>query len=777
MIQTLASIAIVSFSLFPASRIACAQTHAANDSSVSRVFDIPAGPLDDAITRFATQTETSLTFDHADIQGKHSNGVHGELAIADALQILLEGTGLQGVMETSRGFKLVSRSSPPSSGAGPVAIGSITLPPITVTTTALSARQEFTAGSASAATRTDTPLFDLPQSVTVLTPDLLKSQQAQSIGDALRNVSGVSMNTTNGVTDVVGGWPSVRGYTANVLINGMPTVTPDIALTLPIAALAGIEVIKGAGSIVAGSTEPGGLINVTTKAPQADPVHELTVQAGSYGDLLTSLDLAGALTQDTSLTYRFVVSGEHASEDFFGQDGKRDLYVAPSIGYQSGGTKLVVGFEHHSFGQPLQPNTILLISGPLVSNGPLVDPAGYLYNDSTSGFYELTQRVTDAVTFHSQTRYSLLTSDFPAAYVLEAPVALAPLEAAYDPFSWRSQTNSFSTDNNLRIRLQSGALKQTMLAGFTYSRTSLRSTEMIGSIVTTPVPLKPAPSPTGLVPLYDSNVATLANTVYFQDQLSWHALHVLASISRSQQWGAEQPVQSAWSPTLGVLYQLTDSVAVYANLQKSFEAQPYLTFDGNVTPPLKGHSVEAGFKFDLFDDRLSGTLAAYQSSEQNIANTDPLHPGFSSNVQFSIVNRGIEMDVSGQIAPGWKVISSYTYSDAAPSLSGAFLQFSKHRFSLWTTYDLQGERWHGWGAGIGIWARSSYPDFNVFGDRIEIPGQASTDASIYYHAKKWSATLGVKNVFNRRLYSDYAQQTFVGIEPTRLFYLTGVYEF
>jgi iron complex outermembrane recepter protein len=252
----------------------------------------------------------------------------------------------------------------------------------------------------------------------------------------------------------------------------------------------------------------------------------------------------------------------------------------------------------------------------------------------------------------------------------------------------------------------------------------------------------------------------------------------VAGITRGEQWGTGEAGQSAWSPMLGLVYHFTDSVSVYANAQRSFNAQQqYFVFGEGAAPPERGRSVEAGFKFDLPGDRLAGTVAAFRSAESDTAAQDVEHPGYYDIVSGGYVSRGFEMDMTGRLLPGWNVIASYTYSDLLSSIASDITQLPKHTASFWTTYDLQGTHWQGWGVGAGIWARSSYGTLDSAGNVYRIPGQARIDASLYYHARNWSATLGVKNVFERRLYADYASGEFVEVEPTRLFYLTCTHDF
>jgi iron complex outermembrane receptor protein len=300
-----------------------------------------------------------------------------------------------------------------------------------------------------------------------------------------------------------------------------------------------------------------------------------------------------------------------------------------------------------------------------------------------------------------------------------------------------------------------------------------------GNEITAPIPWTQAPAPTNWTAFSgDVSNVSLANTLYVQDQLTWKSLDILLGFSRGEQWGTGLPGESAWSPTLGLVYALTDSVSVYANAQRSFNAQQvYPAFDGHILPPEKGRSVEAGFKFDLSGGRLVGTVAAFHIEESNIATSDVDHPGYYLLQDSDNVSRGFEIDLAGRLLLGWNVIASYTYSDLLVPAAEGITQLPKHTGSLWTTYDLQGARWRGWGLGAGVRARSSYLTVDSAGDISRIPGQARIDASVYYRARDWSATLGVKNVFDRRLYADYASSSFVEVVPTRLVYLTCTYSF
>lgn len=192
---------------------------------------------------------------------------------------------------------------------------------------------------------------------------------------------------------------------------------------------------------------------------------------------------------------------------------------------------------------------------------------------------------------------------------------------------------------------------------------------------------------------------------------------------------------------------------------------------GGFAPPKTGRLVQAGFKFNFFDDRLSVTADVYRAALTNVA-TDIPGTGFQV-LAGSLVTRGVELSVNGRLFPGLNTSANYTYSNQVVVHDGAS-EVPRHSGNMWMIYDLQGERWHGWGAGVGIEARSGYQFYSDFICRI--PGQMKTDLSVYYHAKQWSATLGVKNIFNRTLYESQSSIA-LPLQAGRLVFLTSYYNF
>jgi iron complex outermembrane recepter protein len=741
--------------------------------------DLPAQSLALSLSQLARDGNVNILAPAALTANHEAPALSGTLTLPQALDRLLQGTDLIAQKRNENTY-VIERSPAQASASARVATDTPqVLPTIAVTAPATTEDLGFAAQSSSLATRTDTPVSDIPQSIEVLTPSVLESQQNQSVPDALRNISSVTIERAQTYTAL--GTPYIRGFMAPVLINGLPVAVmqSDVALSLPAVALSRVEVLKGADSILAGSMDPGGVINVVTKSPQADPVHRLTVQAGSYGDWLGSLDLAGPILDNEKLTYRFVISAERADRNFIGYDGQRDFYVAPSIGWQDTRTRLVVGFEQHTSRVPVAPTSLLLPGGPLQSSSPLGRPDDGFTSNSTSLYYDYTRKLAGSLTFHSKARYDATREDF-KAYALAQFSGTSPV-GIFNAQTGHVQQNQISLDNNLQMKVQTGPFRHTLLAGFAWSSDRYAQTRGSGFAASATLPSPQLP------PIELSNTTEFPGEtdtqamLYVQDQIAWGPVRLLLNLTHSRIWTTHALPGSAsnnagnWSPGVGIAYRMTDAVTVYANATRSFQPQyAYLTFDGHASLPRVGCSVETGVKLALLDDRLTATAALFRSRQSNSLQGDPAHPGFYvASPDFAY--RGVEFDMTGRLLPGWNVIASYAYSNLQ-SPANEWGQQPSHAASLWTTYDFQSEPLHGWGTGLGIWTRGRYNARDSQEAMHPVPGQARTDASVYYRARRWSATLSVKNLFNRRLYGDYALQD-VELQPGRLVYLSSSYDF
>ncbi|MGH2413607.1 MAG: TonB-dependent receptor plug domain-containing protein, partial [Microcystaceae cyanobacterium] len=259
----------------------------------------------------------------------------------------------------------------------------------------------YSVPDATTATRTDTPLRDIPQSIQVIPQQVLEDQQIIRVPDALRNVSGVQRGNTIGNTSEVF---TIRGFQqlGGNLRNGFRDNTFSITET---ANLERIEVLKGPASVLYGNTDPGGVINYVTKQPLPEPFYSVELQAGSFGLVRPSVDLTGPLTSDRTLLYRLNTAYERGGyfRDF-DQEVER-FFVSPVLTWRIGDrTDLTLEFEYLDDERPYDRG--LVASGRGIADIPYDRILGELDDFKTVtqfvGRYSLEHRFSDNWTLRNR---------------------------------------------------------------------------------------------------------------------------------------------------------------------------------------------------------------------------------------------------------------------------------------------------------------------------------------------------------------------------------------
>ncbi|WP_206955759.1 TonB-dependent siderophore receptor [Trinickia acidisoli] len=770
----------------------CAQQAAA------QTYHIASGPLDRTLVEIARTANVRLSYDASLVQSLKSSPVDGTYSAEDAIRKALAGTGLALVPTANGGYTLAHTkqeahggpsAAAPASGTAAIAGSNgsqvdTTLPLISVAASKDSGGTGFVAESSSSYARSDVPLSETPKSISVIDAAVIQSQSDQSLSDILRNASGVVTRPGPlGVPQYV-----IRGFTAeNVTSDGLATVGPAPNVT-PTIAISSVEVIKGPSAILNGESPPGGVINLVKKTPQADPFHEVQLGYGTFGDAQVALDSTGAITDDKELRYRFIVSGERAGQNAMGYDGKRNFYFAPTLEWKDASTDLTVGYERTVDREPIPQYTLGYLAGDIYRNyidQPLGQPSDHFGAQTDNVFFHLEQKLNNSLTFVSKGSYTRSQT------VQQAWTPVMPLDSnngtSLFNFDSLSDFYSWSLQNYLRGKFDIGQTKNTVIAGWDFLRYNQyqMDTQTPGFITD--------PNIFGAFTFPSSDTGNLAPTfastytqagVYLQDQFTYKNFHALASIRRDNYLtitdtpGAENSAgthQNAYSPSIGLLYELTPDIAAYASYNRGFQPGTAPIFGGGLLPPQVSQQAEAGMKFNLLDDKLAITTSAYRTSFSNYNVSDPVHQGFYIPTGGA-VSRGFEAEITGQPMRGVNVVGSYTYNDfVQPAVAKIPVNLPKNSASLWATYNFQTQMLQGFGVGAGLFfASGQYIDS---GSAYRIPSQVETDLGVFYRKKGYGLNLSVKNVFNRKLYYSSTSATLIPMGPERTVMLTGTYDF
>lgn len=628
----------------------------------------------------------------------------------------------------------------------------------------------YAPSDATTATRTDTPLRDIPQSIQVIPRQVIEDQRVNRVSDALRNVSGVQTDDSFGGTiDRV----NIRGFQADVfLVDGFrrQSFTPGGAAN-PLL-IERIEVLKGPASVLFGNLEPGGVVNVITESPLPFPQYIIEGSVGSFGFFQPSIDLTGPLTEDGSLLYRLNVLYE-------GSDGFRDydrnvsqLVVAPSLTWNiSDRTNLTFDIVYLDEERPFDRGLPAIGDG--VADIPrerlLQNSDAYATTNQFSASYRLEHQFNDDWTLRNSFQYlSSDTFDFRLDSAFSEDTGILAR-------TWRSNDDyaeNYALQTNIVGNFSMGSIDHTLLFGVDLDRlfTVGGQRRLPGN------PNFPINIFTGETDSIDSpNISELTLQArngserfdslgfYLQDQITLaDNLKLLiggrfdvfdfALFDRNIGETTTDETFSRFTPRAGIVYQPTDEISLYGSYGQAFNRNFSQTADGELIDPEVSEQFEVGIRGEFLGGRLITNLAAYELTKQNIEAPDPVNPDFAIAVG-EIRNRGIELDVAGEISPGWNLIASYAYTDAEVTRAGSFFpegnrpsNVGEHSGSLWTTYQIQNGDLQGLGFGVGVFFVSDR--FGDFDNSYTLPGYLRTDAALYYRRNNWRAALNFQNLFD-----------------------------
>jgi len=277
--------------------------------SETATFDIPAQPLGEALTRLAEQSGLQVAYTTQEVEGRTSAAVAGDFTPEAALHQMLAGTGLT-YRFTDAGTATIEQMAAGQESEGALELGAVEVQGWRPTET-----RGYRPGMISSATKTQSPIADTPASVSVVTEDVIKDQNARSVADAVRNVPGVEPGPNPANVSVQEEF-TIRGF-ANTLVN-VNGVERRSTGPLSTANIQSIEVLKGPFSVMQGQLSPGGFINVQTKRPQREAAYEVTggLTQATTGRGTTGrgvVDATGPITEDETLLYRFIASADGGS--------------------------------------------------------------------------------------------------------------------------------------------------------------------------------------------------------------------------------------------------------------------------------------------------------------------------------------------------------------------------------------------------------------------------------------------------------------------------------
>lgn len=742
----------------------------AADQTAVRSYNLPAAPLASTLNQIASQAGIALTMDPALVSGKSAPAVNGQYDAQGALQAALRGSGLQ-LVNSGGSYTLIA-----------VAGGELTLPVTNVNAaseyeSAWGATTGYTATRTAAGTKTDTPIVEVPRSVSVVTREQMEDRKVHNLNDALRYTAGV-MSSGYG-SDTRADWLRVRGFDPTQFLDGLPL--PKGSYANPKQEtwnLERIAVLRGPASSVYGQTPPGGLLDMVSLRPQAETSHEVEVQTGSYNHKQINFDTTGKVTDDGSVLYRVsgVVRDSNTAIDHV--PDKR-YNIAPSLTWNIDPDTHLTFLSQYTrddtgiTGQflPLQGTKLASPVGKISHHKNLGDPDWEYYDRTYYALgYAFDHRFNDVWQFRQNLRYTKSDLSFQSLSVGTGATAVdADGNISRSAGKVDEDISQFAVDNNFQADFNTGDIQHTLLLGLDHQRSNTNYRWLFGDGGTTNVvnPVYGGNIADPTFAFYDYGQKTFQTGLYAQDQMAldnWRFtlggredwIHTGTVFHNNNDLTSTQR-DHKFSSNVGLSYVFDNGFTPYLSYTESFQPASGATVSATESlKPTEGRQYEAGLKFQPPGTKALFTAAVFDIRQKNVSVTE----NSITRQVGEIKVRGFELEATADVTDNLKLVGNYTYNDSeilkGDDKGNRMAQIPRNQATAWADYT-----WHtgplaGFGAGAGVryvgdtYGNTANTDFGHVGS------YTIYDASVHYDLgylnsalKGASLAVNANNLFNK----------------------------
>ena len=628
----------------------------------------------------------------------------------------------------------------------------------------------YSAERTATATRTNTPLRDVPQAITVVTEEVIRDQAMSSMADVLRYVPGAGFAQGEGNRDAA----ILRGQasTADFFVDG---VRDDVQYFRDLYNAERIEVLKGPNAMIFGRGGGGGVINRVTKKADFKSAGELRLEGGSFD--LGRVAGAGARAWGEGASSRLVAVYENSGSYRDGVELER-WGINPSVAWRSDDLTAVLSYERFSDWRTADRGV------PSYQGRPSPSPSNRFFGDPDISHADadvnlvnanVEWRPSEMLVVRNHTLFGDYDKFYQNVFAGGAATGTGPIPTSVplQAYNNRNDRQNLFNQTDLVWQTHRGGADHTVLAGVELGRQvseNLRNTGFFDNVATTRVVPFAAPTITGVPVTFrqsatdaDSHVRATVGAVYLQDQaeITEH-LQLIGGIRfdrfeldfRNNRNGQSfSRSEDLVSPRFGIVIKPIEPLSLYGSYSVSYlpssgDQFSSLTSTTVTQEPEKFTNREVGVKWALARG-LALTAAAYQLDRDNTSAPDPDHPGFVVQTGAQRA-RGVELGVSGKVSSTWQVIGGYGWQEveitsttsAAPA--GRKLPLTPaHTASLWNKWTLSDR----WAVGLGASYRSK--SFAAIDNAVVLPGFTRLDGAVFLRVSdKVSAQLNVENLLD-----------------------------
>ena len=617
------------------------------------------------------------------------------------------------------------------------------------------------------ATKTDTPLIDVPQSINVVTREQLDDQAMHSLGDVLRYVPGTTVGQGEGNRDQI----TLRGQntTADFFLDG---VRDDTQYFRGLYNLERVEVLKGPYALIFGRGGGGGIVNRVQKTPTAGGAFAAgRVSANSFGAWDVSADVNAPIGDMAAFRLNAVYEDLDNHRDFY--EGERyavNPYVAVDLG---AGWRAGLSYEYVNDDRVVDRGIPSLVGAPLTGyRDQFFGVPGVNRTTLEANIVKL--RLDGALARDVELSTTVLYGDYDKVYTnvfangaATGQSGTVPLSAYTDP----TDRQNLLFQSNLVWDVTAGGMDHKVLFGLEYGDQDSANQRRNGVLSNTTFNLANPAFPSVTFPALSRDTVSNVESVsaYVQDQISLgDHVEIVAGLRYDRfditgvdrQPNPDRPFARAddkVSPRLGLIYKPRRNVSIYGSYSQSFlprSGDQFLTLSTTQQnlEPEQFTNHEVGAKWDIRPD-LNVTAAVFRLDRTNATTPDPLNPTVTINVGETRTE-GVELAVTGRVRPNWQVSGGYSWQDARLQGNDAvrMAQTPKQQFSLWNRYDVNGRL----GFGLGVIHQSSqFAAIRTSTATTRLPAFTRVDAAVFYEiSDRVQLQLNIENLFDTTYFSD-----------------------
>ena len=653
------------------------------------------------------------------------------------------------------------------------------------------ARQFYRVDETAVGTRTPSDVLDIPQSVQVLTAQLIEDQAARDTTDLYRSISGMTFFSYSGVT--------FRGFRQDEIRYDGVRGDPFAGFSVPqLFTIERVEVLKGVSGMLYGSGEPGGIVNYVTKKPEFGGLRgQLELTGGNRGLYGIAGEAAGPLPVLGGDELAFRLGGFYEEEDSFRFNaGSETAIFDGGLTWRPGRDTSVTGQVHY-YEVELPGNRLRGV--PVDDDGRFLTNVGWNTNersdflrmDALIGLLSMDHRITEDLSATVTMRY-IDNEESQQYHESRGPAAEGSSLYLREFRDQERSSEEFSIVADFVLRRSTGSIAHTLLFGgeaFRHDgafagRTAGQFNPLDPAASRGPVQpldlLDPQYGASGIalirdelerIPFRRSGSEVRRHGFYLQDQVELSDRWQLIGGARFDSYEDEDPLSGAatsddaLSLRAGVIFQPVDAVSIYLSYGEGFLPQGVLDpADGGPFGPEESEQLELGLKAEL-GGRVFGGVSAYEIVKDNVlvSNPDPAAglPGVPNLLQIGeVTSKGLEVDLVGDFTELWTFQANYAYNDARITGGGPgsiglavgdrFPNAPRHAFGFWTRHEIPALKSAIAGGVDYVGKRTSIDDQAV-------RAYATADLSWITELETWKFQLNVRNLFDK----EYAASGFI----------------